>query len=268
MRLLRILPLLLLCPVVSKANFTSEDDRQTFISTYADIAVMEMQRTGIPASITLGQAILESSWGQGTIAKNANNFFCIKCFNGWTGPTFDAKDDEPGLSCFRKYESILRSFHDHSDFLKDNVRYQPLFKYAVTDYKNWSEGLKDCGYATDEKYADKLIGIIENYGLWIYDYAVPTNHFDVLRTDEMEEETSPTEPETEPEKEPTTAPAEQISTPEVMEIPGYRWESLPSNTVEVETAPTKIEQNMLPQQPQKRKIRPILPQANLYLERR
>ena len=188
MRMLHVLSMLVLSSVLLNATTITEDDRQSFIDAYSEVAVEEMRINKIPASITLAQAILESSWGQGTVAQGANNFFCIKCYNGWEGPTFDAKDDEPGLSCFRKYTSIMESFRDHSSFLTDNIRYEKLFKYEITDYASWARGLRECGYATDKAYGDKLIGLIEAYGLWMYDYAVQAEQFDVLATPEMEEE--------------------------------------------------------------------------------
>lgn len=260
MRLLRIIALLWLCPMVSKANSILEYERQTFISTYVDIAVAEMQRTGVPASITLGQAILESNWGKSSIATDANNFFCIKCYNGWQGPTYSAKDDEVGLSCFRKYESILLSFQDHSDFLKKNERYQPLFQHHVTDYRSWAKSLKDCGYATDARYAQKLTTIIEEYGLWVYDYAMTVNQFSVLNTPYIVEEQPPV-------TEQYTAPTieQPVPAPDPMVAPDYRRESIPQAT---KPAPAAWPATPQPaQQPQSRKIRPVVPEMNIDLDR-
>ena len=163
----------------------TEEDRQVFIETYAQLAVDEMLNAGIPSSITLAQAILESNWGQGETAMNANNYFGIKCYNGWEGPTFFAMDDEPGKSCFRKYDDIVQSFRDHSEFLKQGVRYEPLFDNPHTDYEAWAKGLKSCGYATDPEYAEKLIGIIERYGLFVYDYAMPLDRIEVVDAPEQ-----------------------------------------------------------------------------------
>lgn len=162
------------------ANYINRYDRETFIETCAVLAANEMHRTGIPASITLAQAILESSWGQGKIAVEGKNFFGIKCYNNWTGPCIKAMDDEVDSSSFRIYGSIEASFKDHSDFLKNNDRYQSLFKIPVTDYRQWAYGLKSCGYATDEQYAEKLIRLVEENGLFLYDYAAP--QFKVLNT--------------------------------------------------------------------------------------
>jgi hypothetical protein len=166
----------------ASANYMGEDDRLIFIDSYSYIAVEEMHRSGIPASIKLGQAILESNWGQGATAVNANNLFCIKCSGGWEGETFYKLDDEATESCFRVYASDVESFRDHSEFLRANPRYGKLFGLGA-DYIGWAKGLKECGYATDEKYAEKLITIIEDYALYVYDFAMPAI-FPVLTTQE------------------------------------------------------------------------------------
>jgi hypothetical protein len=132
-----------------------------------------MQQHRIPASITLAQAIVESGWGDGFVARQANNYFCIKRNNGWDGPVVKAQDDDPDSSSFRQYASIEESFTDHSKFLKENSRYQPLFELSIYDYKGWARGLKACGYATKSDYAEYLIATIEKYGLYMYDYASP-----------------------------------------------------------------------------------------------
>jgi mannosyl-glycoprotein endo-beta-N-acetylglucosaminidase len=191
MRLLHTLWLCCVLPSLAAGNIVTESERQYFIETYSLTAVNTMHRAGIPASITLGQAILESNWGQGETAVNANNFFCIKCNNGWEGDTFLAWDDEKEKSCFRSYGDIAGSFSDHSDFLSDNARYSRLFQYEVTDYSRWANGLEECGYATDTQYAGKLIRLIETYGLFIFDYAVPTASFQLLTTPVETEEDSP-----------------------------------------------------------------------------
>lgn len=171
---LHILALLLcLLPFSLTATNLSEEDRQLFIETFAGLAVDEMLAYQIPASITLAQAILESNWGRGEIAENGNNYFGIKCYNGWAGPSITAIDDEEDASCFRMYENVVQSFSDHSFFLKNGLRYQSLFANLLTDYAAWAHGLKSCGYATDSLYSTKLIGIIERYGLFVYDYAMP-----------------------------------------------------------------------------------------------
>lgn len=127
----------------------------------------EMRRTGIPASITLAQGLLESGAGTGRLAVEANNHFGIKCHK-WTGKTI-RHDDDALQECFRAYDKAEDSYHDHSDFLRYSDRYKFLFDIPVTDYKAWAHGLKKAGYATDPKYADKLIGMIERYNLNAYD---------------------------------------------------------------------------------------------------
>jgi len=190
---MRLIHTFLLCcflPSLTTASIVTESERQFFIETYSLTAVNTMHSVGIPASITLGQAILESNWGQGEMAINANNFFCIKCNNGWEGETFLAWDDEKEKSCFRSYGDIAGSFRDHSDFLSKNDRYSRLFQYEVTNYSRWANGLEECGYATDTLYAEKLIRLIETYALYMYDYAVPIASFQLLTTPVQTEEDS------------------------------------------------------------------------------
>ncbi|MFN4122507.1 MAG: glucosaminidase domain-containing protein [Flavobacteriales bacterium] len=139
-----------------------------YIEQYKDIAILEMQRYGIPASIKLGQGILESGSGNSELAKNANNHFGIKCKSTWTGKTYH-KDDDAKDECFRKYEKVLDSYEDHSMFLKQNQRYAFLFELDITDYKAWAHGLKKAGYATNPKYAELLIKTIEDNELHWFD---------------------------------------------------------------------------------------------------
>jgi flagellum-specific peptidoglycan hydrolase FlgJ len=154
------------------------DSTSQYIETYKYLAIDEMNRTGIPASIILAQAIVESNSGTSELAIHANNHFGIKCKSYWRGSTYYHKDDDrngKGVlieSCFRKYDHTTASFIDHSNFLVNTLHYRPLFNYARTDYKKWAQGLKQCGYATDKKYAEKLIKEIEKNQLQEYDYYV------------------------------------------------------------------------------------------------
>ena len=143
--------------------------RQEYIDKYKDAAIQYMKTHGIPASITLAQGCLESADGNSDLAVKANNHFGIKCHNDWKGPTYYKKGDDPGKSCYRKYRNASESFKDHSDFLRYGQRYAFLFDLEITDYKGWSHGLKKAGYATDPKYAQKLIKIIEDYRLYSFD---------------------------------------------------------------------------------------------------
>jgi LysM repeat protein len=127
-----------------------------------------MKRTGIPASITLAQGIIESDCGHSTLAREANNHFGIKCHDDWTGATFRHNDNKRN-ECFRKYSRAEESFYDHSDFLKSVSRYSFLFNLNSTDYKAWSHGLKKAGYATNPEYANMLIRQIEENNLWYFD---------------------------------------------------------------------------------------------------
>ena len=140
-----------------------------YISQYAAIAQYEMKQSGIPASITLAQGILESGAGEGDLTQRANNHFGIKC-HGWTGEKV-YHDDDKKQECFRKYDHPRESFKDHSTFLTSRSRYASLFKLNKTDYKGWAKGLRKAGYATDPKYPAKLISLIERYDLSKYDEA-------------------------------------------------------------------------------------------------
>jgi LysM repeat protein len=141
---------------------------ESYIDSYKDIAVSEMKRTGIPASITLAQGMIESDYGRSQLAREANNHFGIKCHDDWTGPKIYHHDDRRN-ECFRKYSKPEESFYDHSDFLKKGSRYGFLFSLAPTDYKGWAQGLKKAGYATNPDYANMLIRKIEEKNLNYYD---------------------------------------------------------------------------------------------------
>lgn len=142
--------------------------QERYIVRFASIAVNEMYRSGVPASITLAQGIIESRSGQSALAADGNNHFGIKCHNSWKGRTMLVDDDRKD-ECFRVYDSAEESFRDHSDFLRYRDRYKFLFDFPVTDYKSWAYGLKQAGYATDPSYAAKLIQCVENYNLSRYD---------------------------------------------------------------------------------------------------
>lgn len=152
-----------------------------YIGQYKDIAMNNMSQFGIPASITLGQGILESGAGTGPLSALANNHFGIKCHKEWTGPSV-AYDDDEAQECFRKYDDPSKSYQDHSLFLTSRDRYASLFDLDKRDYKGWARGLKAAGYATDPKYPDKLIGIIERYQLDRYDAEVMGDEFVPLNT--------------------------------------------------------------------------------------
>ena len=142
-----------------------------YIEKYKQIAKDDMIQYGIPASITLGQGILESGAGTGPLSEQANNHFGIKCHKEWTGPSVKYDDDE-AQECFRKYANPEESYRDHSIFLSTRKYYIPLFKLDKSDYKGWAKGLKDAGYATDKAYPTKLISLIERYQLQQYDAEV------------------------------------------------------------------------------------------------
>lgn len=142
-----------------------------YISKYAPTAMREMKKSKIPASITLAQGILESGNGVSQLALKSNNHFGVKCHKGWKGKSVRHDDDEK-QECFRKYKEPDLSYKDHSEFLRTRSRYDFLFKLKKDDYKAWAKGLKKAGYATDKKYPDKLIRLIERYNLDHYDKIV------------------------------------------------------------------------------------------------
>lgn len=153
---------------------------EEYIETFAEMAQNEMWAFGIPASITLAQGILESGSGRGELTRKTNNHFGIKCHKGWDGE-FDFHDDDAKGECFRKYNHPMYSFRDHSIFLSSRSRYKFLFNYRIDDYKKWAYGLRQAGYATDRKYSQKLIALIERYNLDRYDEEVVSNGLDTVR---------------------------------------------------------------------------------------
>ena len=148
----------------------------SYIEEFRDLAIIEMHRSGIPASITLAQGMHESAYGKSPLAMYANNHFGIKCKSYWRGDTYYHKDDDTDQqgqlidSCFRSYESAIASYVDHSNFLMKSSHYQWLFSFDHTDYESWAHGLKKSGYATDPAYAEKLLVKIHKYGLDQYDH--------------------------------------------------------------------------------------------------
>ncbi|OUR92682.1 N-acetylmuramidase [Flavobacteriales bacterium 34_180_T64] len=153
-------------PAVSSTK-TYANATEAYIATFSKIAMEEMRKFKIPASITLAQGILESGSGKGRLAVKANNHFGIKCHN-WTGKKI-YHDDDRSQECFRKYDRANSSFEDHSKFLTTRGRYSKLFDLKQDNYKAWAKGLRAAGYATDRKYPEKLISLIERYKLYEYD---------------------------------------------------------------------------------------------------
>lgn len=152
------------CALLVNAQPTPDTDYLAYIEQYKTIAMEQEKTYGIPAAITMAQGLLESSAGKSELATEANNHFGIKCTSDWHWETYHHDDDEQA-ECFRKYYHAEDSFIDHSLFLKNRKRYAPLFELDSTDYKAWAQGLKQCGYATDPNYPQKLIRLIERYHL-------------------------------------------------------------------------------------------------------
>jgi LysM repeat protein len=161
-----------LCLTITLQGQPPKLTAEEYVEMYKHIAISEMHRTGIPASIKLAQGILESGAGNSRLAKEANNHFGIKCHKEWNGPSIREDDDAP-KECFRKYSNAMESWMDHSEFLMTRPRYEELFKLNHTDYEGWARGLKAAGYATNPQYAPLLIGIIERMELHQYDHADP-----------------------------------------------------------------------------------------------
>lgn len=179
-----------------------------YIEQFKAIAVEEMIKSGIPASITLAQGLLESASGNSTLATEANNHFGIKCNVDWTGPTI-LKDDDAAGECFRVYENAEQSYRDHSEFLK-RTRYSSLFQLDRNDYKGWAYGLKRAGYATNPKYADLLIDLIQRYGLDQFDRAESTAIAQVKREEKVLAEIIKEEPKKQVQQSEKTALAMKI----------------------------------------------------------
>lgn len=163
----RLLFVIIVVILSNSTLFCQKLTRSQYIELFKEFAIKEMTDYGIPASITLAQACLESADGNSRLAKEGNNHFGIKCSN-WAGDTLQHHDDKRS-ECFRKYKSASESFVDHSLFLASKERYSSLFKLEKTDYKSWAYGLKAAGYATNPQYAEQLIKIIEDFSLYQFD---------------------------------------------------------------------------------------------------
>ena len=158
---------------MSTAQMKWNSTYQQYIDQYKDVAIEQMKKYRIPASITLAQGLFESGAGRSELARKGNNHFGIKC-HGWKGRKV-YHDDDASNECFRAYNNAYESYEDHSRFLVSGKRYQSLFSLKNTDYRGWAHGLKAAGYATNPSYATKLINIIELYKLYEYDHA---KHYD------------------------------------------------------------------------------------------
>ncbi len=155
--------------LAQKSSMPDDPDLKTlspedYISSFKDDAIKEMYLHKVPACITLAQGMLESGNGNSNLSRHANNHFGIKCHKEWGGETYTMTDDEEN-ECFRKYDNVLDSYSDHSMFLFSRSRYSQLFEIPINDYKAWCYGLKKAGYATDPRYAERLIDLIERYNL-------------------------------------------------------------------------------------------------------
>ncbi len=181
--------LMLSCFTLVLASYAQKEKAQAYIDTYKDVAIAEMLRGGVPASITLAQGMLESGYGESDLCKKSNNHFGIKCKENWTGEKVYHDDDARG-ECFRAYPTAADSYKDHSDFLKTREWYAFLFKLDPTDYEGWAKGLKKAGYATEKDYPKRLMDIINSYNLQQYtllalqqkDGGMPNNEVAVTST--------------------------------------------------------------------------------------
>lgn len=174
-------------PAISPAAVNITANAEEYIRAYKDLAISEMRRTGVPASITLAQGMVESDYGRSTLARTANNHFGIKCHDDWSGPSV-RHHDERRNECFRKYRRVEDSFYDHSDFLRTRSRYHFLFDIDPADYRAWAHGLKKAGYATNPHYASMLIRKIEENNLHIFDNIYTTSVPDSGRNETFKKE--------------------------------------------------------------------------------
>jgi LysM repeat protein len=181
--------MLLVLGVVSQVKAQESYDQRVkdYIEHYKDWAIEEQRRSGVPAAVTLAQGIHETSAGSSELALNANNHFGIKCKKEWNGETYAYTDDAPD-ECFRKYPSAFQSYKDHSDYLAGSHRYASLFKLSTKDYSGWCNGLKRCGYATNPKYSQILIKLIEQYNLQQYTYAALSDDYNPVKSAAQEEQ--------------------------------------------------------------------------------
>ena len=177
--------------ILSSNLFAQRISPDEYINTYREIAIAEMKRSGIPASVTLAQGILETECGNSDLVKRSNNHFGIKCKSTWTGESVKHTDDAPN-ECFRKYNNPADSYKDHSDYLKTSPRYATLFELDPSDYKGWAYGLKKAGYATNPKYPQIVISNIEKYNLQQYDNLTGEN-FDNIAINKIITDQKPVE---------------------------------------------------------------------------
>lgn len=212
-----------------------------YMNKYSTLAVSEMRRTGIPASITLAQGMLESNYGRSTLATKGNNHFGIKCHNDWRGEKIYYDDNRRG-ECFRSYPTAEESYRDHSDFLTTVSRYKDLFKLSRTDYKGWAHGLRKAGYATDPKYATLLINKIDDYGLHAYDTSsAPAASGQAPATPDLEQKTGQQPVTTAPKQTTGQQPANPAQkTADTIRIPPVQKTTDPVQTQTEIQAPIKI----------------------------
>jgi LysM repeat protein len=249
-RIVSLFLLLLLSFSKMKAQDAYDVRAKNYVSQYSDLAIEEQRRSGVPAAITLAQGIHETSGGQSELADNANNHFGIKCRSDWTGQTYSYTDDRPH-ECFRKYDRVLDSYRDHSDYLANSPRYASLFKLAVTDYTNWAKGLKNLGYATNPRYAQILIKLVEDYGLQEFTLAAlkpfkkqnkeqDTRTFAAAYTPQQNAKTAPKEENKKVTTTNTTSTKKSMSVSydQVVSEPVYRYEPTTEPEVEKSSVPT------------------------------
>lgn len=180
--------MLLLSSIISSPIFANtKSTAEEYIQKYKGIAISEMKKYGIPASIKLAQGLLESGIGTSKLAVHGNNHFGIKCHTVWNGPSMKHTDDAPN-ECFRVYSNPAESFKDHSQFLMSRPWYAPLFKLKTNDYKGWAYGLKKAGYATNPRYAEMLISVIERHQLYVYDMDLSEKEMESYRNKILDQE--------------------------------------------------------------------------------
>ncbi len=222
MKNFKLILLFFFLPILGFSQAYTQDDIHTYIATYKDLAIRKMYEYKIPASITLAQGILESACGTSRLATYGNNHFGIKCHT-WTGDTIRVDDDEL-QECFRKYDKVEDSYNDHSLFLTSRSRYDGLFELDLMDHKAWAKGLKAAGYATNPRYPDILISLIERFDLAQYDQQyqelAKTDYFEKNRDQEIAKKVEVEKVEEKVEVAPVSEKREEVKTDEVRLVNG------------------------------------------------
>ena len=244
--------------VVGFSQYTMEDRIYDYIDDYKDLAMQEMELYGVPASITLAQAIYASQAGTNDLVRECHNHFAIMCHTQeWKGETYYRPADKKQENCYRKYATDAESYRDHSLFLSTRSRYVKLFYYPITDYRSWATGLLEAGFSGNPKYADTLISIIEKYYLMHYDRKVAqklgdTTALRAMQKPQPERTTTPTS---------TVAAKPAVTTTEPTPVAKQEEPKQPVTQPKTETAQPKVETTQPKAETTQPKTETTLPKA-------